>query len=415
MRKHLLHDIYSGNNMSLLSRTDLSLWPEIQALSTCPQDPEWHAEGDVLTHTDMVLAECAAIEPEIAFRHHGVFRLACLLHDIEKPKVTVYDEILKHTIAPGHERMGGVSTRYLLREMEISHPQRRLVSQLVATHHLVKRAVQNFDTEGGRAFLERLAARVDTKLLWALELADMRGRIAVDRANQIEIVQLFRMLCEEMDIFGKAPTPWLSEEDVKEMPFEDSLSMQYALQETHRRRLLGQMTNKYEAEAFCWNYAKNREFPAQAIIMVGASGSGKSHYVNKMATNQNPPWPGMEVGWDVVSTDAIRKELYGSEEIKGDGAVFQLANERLRQCFRIHGRVVYDATNTLPDFRKKVVDLCHDYGAYVTLYVFDTSKEELKERNKQRDRQVPEEVIDKQCAKFEWPLPEEAHRIRIIE
>lgn len=403
-RLDLLNDIWFGRNMSLKSRHDLDLWPEIKVLEQCQQDLDWHAEGDVLTHTDMVLAECKSIEQELDPKTLGVFRLSALLHDIEKPNVTIYDNTIKHVIAPGHERIGGISTRYLLQEMSILNSERRLISQLVATHHLVKRSVQNIDTEDGKAFVERLAARVDTKLLWALELADMRGRISTSKQEQIEIVELFRMLCEEMDIFGKPPVHLLTDEDVKNMPFEDSLSLKYALKETYRRRLLGRMTTKYEAEAFCWNYAKNKKFPPQVIIMVGASGSGKSSIIEQRL-----------YGWDLVSTDLARKELYGNESIKGDGEVFQFCNEKLRQALRIHGRVVYDATNTVPDLRKKVVDLCHDYGAYITLWVFDISKEELKRRNKQRSRQVPEEIIDKQCSKFEWPLPEEAHEIKVFD
>jgi predicted kinase len=51
----------------------------------------------------------------------------------------------------------------------------------------------------------------------------------------------------------------------------------------------------------------------------------------------------------------------------------------------------------------------------VKLLVFDIPKEELKHRNQQRDRQVLDYVIDSQCAKFEWPAPEEAHDLIVID
>ncbi len=37
-------------------------FPWMQTLATCQQEPEWHAEGDVLTHTGMVLRELCAMQ-----------------------------------------------------------------------------------------------------------------------------------------------------------------------------------------------------------------------------------------------------------------------------------------------------------------------------------------------------------------
>lgn len=402
-RVKLLNDVWTGTNVVLKSRDDLALWPEIQALEQCQQDLEWHTEGNVLIHTDMVLAECKAIEPGLDQHQQKLLRTSCLLHDIEKPKVTLFNTTINHVIAPGHERMGGVSSRYLLREMSISNQDRRLISQLVATHHLVKRSVTNIDVPGGACIIDRLAARVDTKLLWALELADMRGRISVGYEQQIEIVQLFKMLCEERDIFGKTPDPWISVNDIGKIPFVNDAAAKYALQEAHRRRLLGTIKDPYHSLAFIHEQAKHQ--PAEIIVTVGVAGSGKSTAIENLSPD-----------YERISTDAERKERYGNESTLGDhGTVFQACAEKLRVVLRRGGKAVYDATNVVPDLRSKIVTLCHDYGAHVTLWVFDISKEELKIRNKKRTRQVPEEVIEKQCFKFEWPLPEEAHEIRIFD
>ena len=402
-RSKLLSDIWAGTNLVLKSRDDLAFWPEIQALEQCQQDLEWHAEGNVLIHTDMVLSECLAIEPELNPRQQKILRMSCLLHDIEKPKVTTFNTTINHVIAPGHERMGGVSSRYLLREMFISNQDRRLVSELVSTHHLVKRNVQNIDAPGGACMIDRLAARVDTKLLWALELADMRGRESIGKDEQIEIVQLFKMLCEERDIFGKPPVPWIHPNDIVKIPFANVEAANYALKEAHRRRLLGTIGDPYHSLAFIHDQAKHQ--PADIIVTVGVAGSGKSTAIENLSPE-----------YERISTDGERKERYGSESILGDhGTIFQACAEKLRVVLRRGGKAVYDATNVVPDLRSKIVTLCHDYGAHVTLWVFDISKEELKRRNKQRDRQVPEEIIEKQCAKFEWPLPEEAHEMKVFD
>ena len=40
----------------------LSQFPWLGALADCPQDPQFHAEGDVLTHTKMVVEALVADE-----------------------------------------------------------------------------------------------------------------------------------------------------------------------------------------------------------------------------------------------------------------------------------------------------------------------------------------------------------------
>ena len=70
-----------------------TLIPQLAALSSTPQDPIHHAEGDVLTHTKMVCAELLAL-PEYTqadLERRFVLFFAALLHDIAKPSCTVLE------------------------------------------------------------------------------------------------------------------------------------------------------------------------------------------------------------------------------------------------------------------------------------------------------------------------------------
>ena len=67
-----------------------------------PQNPQWHAEGDVLRHTQMV---CQALEFLDAYRNadestQTILYLAAALHDIGKTAVTRQEA--GTWVSPGH-------------------------------------------------------------------------------------------------------------------------------------------------------------------------------------------------------------------------------------------------------------------------------------------------------------------------
>jgi hypothetical protein len=75
-------------------------WPAIEerfawvrALSGCPQDPTYHAEGDVLAHTRLVAKALVASEAWRALPapERSILFAAALLHDVGKPACTVVE------------------------------------------------------------------------------------------------------------------------------------------------------------------------------------------------------------------------------------------------------------------------------------------------------------------------------------
>ena len=81
----------------------LSIWfPELEALKGVPQDAIHHPEGDVWTHTMLVLDEAAKLRSQ-ASDPKG-FMLAALFHDLGK--ITKTEEINGRIHAYGHEKDG---------------------------------------------------------------------------------------------------------------------------------------------------------------------------------------------------------------------------------------------------------------------------------------------------------------------
>jgi tRNA nucleotidyltransferase (CCA-adding enzyme) len=76
-------------------------FPALAALIGCPQNPEWHPEGDVWNHTLLVLDEAARVRDRIPEEWRLAFVFGALLHDVGKPSITTED--LK---AIGHDEAG---------------------------------------------------------------------------------------------------------------------------------------------------------------------------------------------------------------------------------------------------------------------------------------------------------------------
>ena len=78
-------------------------FPEIQALIGVPQNPKFHPEGDVFTHTMLVLDSAAALRGQA--RQPLTFMLAALVHDVGKVTATQVQADGRIT-AYGHEVLG---------------------------------------------------------------------------------------------------------------------------------------------------------------------------------------------------------------------------------------------------------------------------------------------------------------------
>ena len=100
------------------------LLPEVDALKGVWQSPDYHPEGDVFTHTMLLLDHLSAPSESLAY--------GCLLHDIAKPlcfrregeRVTFY----------GHTDKGAEMAEDILKRLKRSRALRERVSYLVRYH-----------------------------------------------------------------------------------------------------------------------------------------------------------------------------------------------------------------------------------------------------------------------------------------
>jgi len=102
--------------------------PPLLPLADTPQDPEWHPEGDVWTHTLLAMDVAAglvarhrseAAEPDRRLDHARALTvmLAVLCHDLGKPATTVFDR--GRLRSPGHEEAGLPPTEALLDRLKV--------------------------------------------------------------------------------------------------------------------------------------------------------------------------------------------------------------------------------------------------------------------------------------------------------
>ena len=112
-----------------------------------PQDPEWHAEGDVFVHTKMV-TEALVSHPDFQLLSeqdkHILFSVA-MFHDIEKRSTTAEEELdeevdgklvkVKRITARSHAKKGEKTARKILyTEMEAPFKIREHICMLVRHH-----------------------------------------------------------------------------------------------------------------------------------------------------------------------------------------------------------------------------------------------------------------------------------------
>lgn len=126
----------------------------------------------------------------------------------------------------------------------------------------------------------------------------------------------------------------------------------------------------------------------KVIMGVGIPGSGKTTVLKEFASKN---------GYTYISPDDIRVEITGTAEDQSKNReVWQTAHQRLRESLELGDTVVFDATFTVASQRREFIEFARECGAHkVQAVVLDVELETAKERNAQRERVVPEHVLDR--------------------
>jgi tRNA nucleotidyltransferase (CCA-adding enzyme) len=151
--------------------------PEMVPLYDCPQDPEWHPEGDVWTHTLLVIDQARHRNADLDRPRLATVMLGAVCHDLGKPQTTsLLDGRWR---SPGHEAAGVPAATHVMDRFNINtidgFDVRRQVLGLVTEHLRPSAFYKSKDTVKDGAF-RRLAARVDLELLVRFGRADCHGR-----------------------------------------------------------------------------------------------------------------------------------------------------------------------------------------------------------------------------------------------
>lgn len=341
----------------------------IQNLAGCPQDPVYHAEGDVWIHTRMVTEALAGIPawrclPEA--ERQAVFA-AALLHDVAKPACTRLDADGRIT-SRGHSRRGAILARQFLWRLGVPFAVREQIAALVR-HHQVPYYLVNRPDAQRLAIEVSQTARCDRLAL--LAEADVRGRVCQDQQRLLDNVALFLEFCGE----------------------EHCLSIARTFASDHARFLYFRSGQRHpDAPA-------HEDFRAEVVVLSGLPGAGKDTWVRKHL----PDWP-------VVSLDDVRSEM-DVDPTDEQGQVINRAREQARAYLRAGQSFVWNATNLSRQLRGQCLGLFADYHARIRIVYVEASEERLLRQNRQRPAPVPQAVLERLLDRWEVPDCTEAHRV----
>lgn len=349
-------------------------------MSRTEQNPVFHAEGDVRTHTKMVCDTLVKLDSfrELSEEKRQAVFLAALLHDIGKIPTTRWED--DKWTSPNHTLVGSKMARqFLWQELGLcgtpgKQQFRETVCGLIRYHSFPPHAID--DPDGKRKLLA-IAANGENCPLFTIELlcvlceADALGRICLDEQDRIhmaEQVQLCREFAMENGCYtGPFPFP--------------SAYTQFSY--------LGRKNIAPEVELYDDTWG-------EVILMSGLPGTGKDTWIKENC----PDLP-------MISLDEIRKELKISPT-DNQSKVVEIARERARELLRKQQPFVWNATNLSPMVRKKQIKMFTQYHASTQIVYLETDWQEQLCRNAGRADSVPEQAVYRMFEELVLPEAQEA-------
>lgn len=233
------------------------LFPELDALVDCPQDPEHHPEGDVWTHTKLVVDEATEVVGDLGRAHRTTVMLAALCHDLGKPATTrVVDGRIRQL---AHDRAGLAPTEALLDRLRVNtldgFHARDQVLALVDEHLVPSHFYKDRDHVTDGAF-RRLARRVHCGLLARVSRADLLGRTGA--ARQARAAEWFAVRIRELGLEEGPEPPILLGRHVLEMGVPAGPEVGVITKAVYELQLDGEVRDIDAARVAAWRVLKSQ-------------------------------------------------------------------------------------------------------------------------------------------------------------
>jgi len=222
--------------------------PELDPLAATPQDPEWHPEGDVWTHTLQVVDEAAASIGELDPPRALAVMLGSLCHDLGKPATTRFED--GRIRSRGHEDAGLGPTSSLLDRWSVhtrsGYDVRGQVLALVGNHLKPGQLYDDRDRVSDGA-IRRLARKCEPELLYRVARADCLGR----RPGRFEprAMDWFLERVRALDVARGAPAALLQGRDVVALGVAPGPEVGRVLKAVYERQLDGAVVTLEDAIA----------------------------------------------------------------------------------------------------------------------------------------------------------------------
>jgi tRNA nucleotidyltransferase (CCA-adding enzyme) len=224
------------------------LFPELHALAGCPQEPEWHPEGDVWVHTLQVIDRARTRIDDLARPEQIAVMLGAVAHDLGKPATTAF--IDGRIRSMDHEEQGVPPATAFLDRLNVrsieGYDVRKQVLGITAQHLKPGSWYKVRDEVGDGAF-RRLAHKVDLELLARVAKSDCEGR----KPGQFDCTAMdwFLERARALGVEHRPPAPILLGRHLLELGLKPGPRVGEILKAVYEQQMDGTITSLDEAIA----------------------------------------------------------------------------------------------------------------------------------------------------------------------
>jgi len=368
------------------------LWTNMEA--TCENSP-WHREANVAVHTQMIIDHYLAnFASQRTPRQQALTLLSILFHDTGKPVA----KKSKHTEERGHYQSFGGHEHVSARLWE---------DYAVENWNKWKQLKSTFELKDTDIYL----------ISWIIE-----NHLPHRLDNERDLQNLANMLNSEPFEYGELATVYF-DQIISDQAGRISDNQEKNMAEV-QEFILGIKTSTPHTTTDRYVVEERRNNPnmPKLVLMVGASGSGKSTYSSKLEKE----------GYEYFSLDASRIKYAKENGVKGSnpidvyarafaycdkhrGPFRQYATRQFDDLLDAKENIIIDNTNVSRKARYDYIGAARNHGYEIVCALFPITKSELLKRQKARkDKTVPIVAVLDQYKRIEMPwIGSECHRIDV--